>query len=334
MRGELLRLKFLTIMSFYFFFFNDTATTEIYTLSLHDALPISARSHYAVPSCPAVSRNLAWGFALPSRGVSPRRMSKRSLHLASRISQSRPQGPVPGETATVSCSRPRAESTRHNLRADPGYAPLRYPHPAAPALPHALGSLLARPEFQSSLHSLRISFVPGRIYLPNLLPAARRQHILLFHLPDIEAAHGFAQLFVRFEHHLGVLEMGRCFHYGLRPHLGIAGLKDARSDEHCFRAQSPHQRCVCRSGNAARRKIRHRQLAGFGDLANQFERRAQLFGFAHQLVVAHGGQLLHLADDRAHVPHGFHHVSRARFALGANHRRAFRDAPQRFTEIA
>src|SRR5256885_4964935 len=28
-------------MSF-FFFFNDTATTEIYTLSLHDALPISS----------------------------------------------------------------------------------------------------------------------------------------------------------------------------------------------------------------------------------------------------------------------------------------------------
>ena len=26
----------------WFFFFNDTATTEIYTLSLHDALPISA----------------------------------------------------------------------------------------------------------------------------------------------------------------------------------------------------------------------------------------------------------------------------------------------------
>src|SRR2546430_7555503 len=29
-----------------FFFFNDTATTEIYTLSLHDALPIS-------PGCPS-----------------------------------------------------------------------------------------------------------------------------------------------------------------------------------------------------------------------------------------------------------------------------------------
>src|SRR4030081_4004605 len=28
----------------FFFFFNDTATTEIYTLSLHDALPISDRT--------------------------------------------------------------------------------------------------------------------------------------------------------------------------------------------------------------------------------------------------------------------------------------------------
>src|SRR5258708_31334193 len=28
-----------------FFFFNDTATTEIYTLSLHDALPILKPSH-------------------------------------------------------------------------------------------------------------------------------------------------------------------------------------------------------------------------------------------------------------------------------------------------
>src|SRR3712207_9399425 len=30
-----------------FFFFNDTATTEIYTLSLHDALPISERQYKA-----------------------------------------------------------------------------------------------------------------------------------------------------------------------------------------------------------------------------------------------------------------------------------------------
>src|SRR5256884_3687767 len=32
----------LHVFILFFFFFNDTATTEIYTLSLHDALPISA----------------------------------------------------------------------------------------------------------------------------------------------------------------------------------------------------------------------------------------------------------------------------------------------------
>src|SRR2546426_8165171 len=31
------------LFTFIFFFFNDTATTEIYTLSLHDALPISVK---------------------------------------------------------------------------------------------------------------------------------------------------------------------------------------------------------------------------------------------------------------------------------------------------
>src|SRR5258708_32071185 len=33
----------------YFFFFNDTATTEIYTLSLHDALPISHLKEHRPP---------------------------------------------------------------------------------------------------------------------------------------------------------------------------------------------------------------------------------------------------------------------------------------------
>src|SRR5437868_15480885 len=31
-----------SLLLFFLFFFNDPATTEIYTLSLHDALPISA----------------------------------------------------------------------------------------------------------------------------------------------------------------------------------------------------------------------------------------------------------------------------------------------------
>src|SRR3712207_7145641 len=39
-------------MFFIFFFFNDTATTEIYTLSLHDALPISADAGAAAGAGP------------------------------------------------------------------------------------------------------------------------------------------------------------------------------------------------------------------------------------------------------------------------------------------
>src|SRR3712207_7129181 len=41
-------------MRLFCFFFNDTATTEIYTLSLHDALPISALAPiYLEPAPPA-----------------------------------------------------------------------------------------------------------------------------------------------------------------------------------------------------------------------------------------------------------------------------------------
>src|SRR5436309_16142731 len=61
-----------------FFFFNDTATTEIYTLSLHDALPICLRSsgmqrrHGEVPHpsrAPRAERNsrAAFGRAADSR---------------------------------------------------------------------------------------------------------------------------------------------------------------------------------------------------------------------------------------------------------------------------
>src|SRR5258707_8388816 len=43
----MLSILFVLSNSFTFFFFNDTATTEIYTLSLHDALPISRARVFA-----------------------------------------------------------------------------------------------------------------------------------------------------------------------------------------------------------------------------------------------------------------------------------------------
>src|SRR2546429_3291308 len=47
--------------TFIVFFFNDTATTEIYTLSLHDALPIWARQDWRAMS--------AWEQALGGSGI-------------------------------------------------------------------------------------------------------------------------------------------------------------------------------------------------------------------------------------------------------------------------
>src|SRR6266581_7453844 len=61
---------FYSVFSFsclFFFFFNDTATTEIYTLSLHDALPIF-RSPADMP-CPAIPR---W----TSRGAKDRKSTR------------------------------------------------------------------------------------------------------------------------------------------------------------------------------------------------------------------------------------------------------------------
>src|SRR5438876_7637248 len=54
-------------MLFTVFFFNDTAPTEIYTLSLHDALPISRPT----ASCGPMVRNLCMGCGLRVRWAHP-----------------------------------------------------------------------------------------------------------------------------------------------------------------------------------------------------------------------------------------------------------------------
>src|SRR2546430_8743357 len=61
-----------------FFFFNDTATTEIYTLSLHDALPISPRR----------SRRASWRARRSTRRTTVcRRRDRKSTRLNSSHSQ-------------------------------------------------------------------------------------------------------------------------------------------------------------------------------------------------------------------------------------------------------
>src|SRR2546430_14383854 len=75
---------------FFFFFFNDTATTEIYTLSLHDALPI------CVPAGVGSARNtlqgsVRWHRAIRRRPfiglISRTRPDRKSTRLNSSHSQ-------------------------------------------------------------------------------------------------------------------------------------------------------------------------------------------------------------------------------------------------------
>src|SRR5438034_11195162 len=64
----------------YFFFFNDTATTEIYTLSLHDALPISGSR----PQDPRQPGRLRSGQGVPlSRRSASSRGDRKSTRLNS-----------------------------------------------------------------------------------------------------------------------------------------------------------------------------------------------------------------------------------------------------------
>src|SRR2546422_5292183 len=85
-------LVFPLLCVLFFFFFNDTATTEIYTLSLHDALPI-----YWAPE-PAVSSLLRQGqwpsslvpwrsYASPNRinRCKPSRSEEHTSELQSRL---------------------------------------------------------------------------------------------------------------------------------------------------------------------------------------------------------------------------------------------------------
>src|SRR5688572_32084696 len=48
----------------FFFFFNDTATTEIYTLSLHDALPIADSAALMADSVDMLGDGLVYGISL------------------------------------------------------------------------------------------------------------------------------------------------------------------------------------------------------------------------------------------------------------------------------
>src|SRR6266446_7611153 len=95
-----------------FFFFNDTATTEIYTLSLHDALPISRPAE-------ARSREIGWPSGRrsslrrpqpcrPSAGVALDFRSIRPDHPPPELSEARCRRCERGRGMAGAARRPRA----------------------------------------------------------------------------------------------------------------------------------------------------------------------------------------------------------------------------------
>src|SRR5690242_21535059 len=69
------------IAYFLFFFFNDTATTEIYTLSLHDALPIYAQGTGQDPAYRGLERQRET--AAPRADAHPDRVDPEPLQRRS-----------------------------------------------------------------------------------------------------------------------------------------------------------------------------------------------------------------------------------------------------------
>src|SRR2546429_7128643 len=71
----------------FFFFFNDTATTEIYTLSLHDALPIlPRRRHHAARLAARPRRGRGGRGGRPgARAPAARRSEEHTSELQSRL---------------------------------------------------------------------------------------------------------------------------------------------------------------------------------------------------------------------------------------------------------
>src|SRR5256885_9764007 len=101
-----------------FFFFNDTATTEIYTLSLHDALPIcglcAADGAHALRGG---ARGLAAGRAAPELEAGAGRSEEHTSELQSpcnlvcRLLLEKKKRLAPSATSAPRRSQPRGRTT-------------------------------------------------------------------------------------------------------------------------------------------------------------------------------------------------------------------------------
>ena len=107
----------------------------------------------------------------------------------------------------------------------------------------------------------------------------------------------------------------------------------SRSDEDAVGAELHAERRVGGRRNAACGKGHDRQAAVLGHPLHELEGRAQLLRLGVQLLGPERLQPPDAAEDRAHVRHRVDDVARSGLALGADHRRALGDAPQRLAQV-
>src|SRR3712207_8496431 len=109
-------MMFLLILLLCVFFFNDTATTEIYTLSLHDALPIWVRQ--TLGAMPDHFSN-AWVKAAGSE------KSRATEICTSRISVDRKSTRLNSSHANISyavfCLKKKKYNYHYQIRQDTGF---------------------------------------------------------------------------------------------------------------------------------------------------------------------------------------------------------------------
>src|SRR6266542_6983554 len=142
------------VLYLFIFFFNDTATTEIYTLSLHDALPISAVPGAGRPAVLVPGHRLGVGRGVPAGAVGVRREGAR-LAIARRVdgralrlrgAGERPAGRHGRHRRQRPGSRPYRPTTIAVMTPGGPYGPITAPPPSGPVTaPPPSGPVTAPP---------------------------------------------------------------------------------------------------------------------------------------------------------------------------------------------
>src|SRR5256885_6456753 len=95
-------------LSLSIFFFNDTATTEIYTLSLHDALPISGSANF-LSRTTGVLAAVFFILSLALAYTATRRPTEEGGGVIDVIRNKQQQVPAPAQKPAADAPKPSAQ---------------------------------------------------------------------------------------------------------------------------------------------------------------------------------------------------------------------------------